>query len=124
MQRHIVICRQSNAKHSDPNAFVTLEHVHSEDGWSWAQTSVAGMFLLKSHIEKLVERTAGVDPDILPNVTITRRSVAEIEADPPLTDRWYGRVLDTQPGVSIGILAPIRFEDKKRTQFEVWTSLS
>jgi hypothetical protein len=100
---------------------VTLNLQHGEDGWTWGKANVLGS-TLEMHVNALIGRLEGVPPSSIPNVTITTRSAAEIEADPPLVEQWYGRLLDTLPGANIDILVPIRHEKPERTRFEMWSA--
>lgn len=112
--RHEVICRRGED-------FRTLTLSAGEDGWTWGE-SVFGGFKLQAHTQAAAKRLAGVAPDLLPNLTITRRQVDDVIANPPLVHQSYGGLLDTQPGATLSIYAPVRHG--VRDKFERWTRVT
>jgi hypothetical protein len=117
--RHTVICRQSAAA---PTSYTTLELQNVEGTWEWSPRPDANS-TFKVNIEQLVSRIAGVPGATLQDITITTRDIASIEADPPLVEQDYGKLVDVQPGVMFSVFAPI-VHTKERERFEMWTMIS
>lgn len=116
MKRHTIICRTT------PHSWTTLYLTGTEDGWEWGELRDIGS-LLTQHKQALAKSLEGIGPGELPDISVSSRFVDDVKASPPLVAQSYGGLLDTQPGATINVYAPV-WHAEPRDRFERWASIT